>query len=146
MERSGQPNTSKTTFFANLTRRKITCRVFIPISMDSLSYVLLAQITRSSTFWVCPVCPSAYPYLKYAIAAGAKPDFPMLQRFAGFDTDYCSLHFIYGDSDWIAQVDQTRAAPLGLKVSTQNVPQAGHLLYVDNPEGFDGAVRDALRR
>lgn len=70
----------------------------------------------------------------------------MLQRFAGFDTNHCSLHFIYGDSDWIAQVNQKHAESLGLEVSVQNIPHAGHLLYVDNPEGFDNAVRDALRR
>jgi pimeloyl-ACP methyl ester carboxylesterase len=54
--------------------------------------------------------------------------------------------FIYGDIDWMDYTHAVNVAPImNVPTKVAVVKNAGHHLYLDNPEGFNAAVIAELK-
>ena len=82
--------------------------------------------------------------LKYIFAFGAFARTPLLQSAPEWKVP---TTFIYGYEDWM-DYQGAQEARKHMKVPCEiiRVPQAGHFVFIDNPNGFHSAVFHACRR
>ena len=88
--------------------------------------------------------------LKYILKPGAWAFNPIGPRMIEAGTTgafRAPITFLYGSHDWMspdAALEVSKAVrAAGVNASVHVVPQAGHQLFVENPEGFAGAVIQA---
>ncbi|XVF36006.1 hypothetical protein REPUB_Repub19eG0020700 [Reevesia pubescens] len=82
--------------------------------------------------------------LKYIFAFGAFARMPLLNSASEWKVP---TTFIYGAQDWM-NYQGAQAARKQMKVPCEifRVPQAGHFVFIENPNGFHSAVLYACRR
>ncbi|KAL3514732.1 hypothetical protein ACH5RR_027449 [Cinchona calisaya] len=82
--------------------------------------------------------------LKYIFAFGAFARMPLVQRASEWKVP---TTFIYGVEDWMNYKGAQEARKLmTVPCEIIRVPQAGHFVFIDNPNGFHSAVLYACRR
>ncbi|CAI9116868.1 OLC1v1018139C1 [Oldenlandia corymbosa var. corymbosa] len=84
--------------------------------------------------------------LKYIFAFGAFARSPLIQRAPEWKVP---TSFIYGVQDWMNYKGAQEARDkMDEKVPCEiiRVPQGGHFIFIDNPDGFHSAVLHACRR
>ncbi|XP_071925760.1 probable 1-acylglycerol-3-phosphate O-acyltransferase [Coffea arabica] len=82
--------------------------------------------------------------LKYIFSFGAFARMPLVQRASEWKVP---TSFIYGFQDWMNyQAAQEARQHMRVPCEITRVPQAGHFVFIDAPDGFHSAVLYACRR
>ncbi|GMM37436.1 lysophosphatidic acid acyltransferase [Saccharomycopsis crataegensis] len=118
--------------------------------LDLLSKYVLA------TFWKKSSTEKAITRLLAPIGAARDPGFDKLVAFKEAQADgriaakFPETLWIYGDKDWM-DVKAGRAASnyinrsdLGAKSSFKIIPDSGHNIFLDNPQGFTSVIKKFL--
>ncbi|XP_071722660.1 1-acylglycerol-3-phosphate O-acyltransferase [Rutidosis leptorrhynchoides] len=82
--------------------------------------------------------------LKYIFSFGAFARSPLLQRASEWKVP---TTFIYGTTDWMDYEGAVEARKsMNVPCEVIRVPQGGHFVFIDNPDGFHSAVIYACRK
>lgn len=83
--------------------------------------------------------------LSQLLKPGAWAFSPLLHRLPKIDQSI-PVYFLFGDRDWMDSTAPTKlkadaeAMATGQRITIEEVPNAGHQLFLDNPQGFNAAL------
>ncbi|XWS14500.1 hypothetical protein CRYUN_Cryun35bG0014900 [Craigia yunnanensis] len=127
-----------------LLRKYTTARFSPRYSAESVLTEEQSRLLTDYMYHTLAAKASGELCLKYIFAFGAFARMPLLNSASEWKVQ---TTFIYGDQDWM-NYQGAQEARKQMKVLCEiiRVPQAGHFVFLENPDGFHSAMLYACRR